>query len=156
MNQKETISNLYPLKGKRIIVTALDLEQEEHRGIANYSKNLLRSLKSLGAEVWLLTGLYSDVEVRTKYKEETKKIEITRILGQLADSNFHGIKNINFLKKIFKKSSNLFKVISLIKLLPIAIFSVINSSLRISKYKIYEKKYFENNPLLKTTKYHLK
>jgi len=40
-----------------VLVTALDLEQSEHRGIAVYSKNLLRALRQAGAEVWLLTEL---------------------------------------------------------------------------------------------------
>ena len=101
MNKKETITNLYPLKGKRIIVTAWDLEHGEHRGIANYSKNLLRSLKSLGAEVWLLTGLTSDVKFSKIYRRK-KKIEISRIIGQFADSNFGITDNINFLKSTTK------------------------------------------------------
>ena len=45
------------LEGWRVLVTALDLEQSEHRGIAVYSKNLLRALRQAGAEVWLLTEL---------------------------------------------------------------------------------------------------
>ena len=44
-----------PLKGKRVVFTALDLEQKEHRGIATYSKAVIRNLKEAGAEVWLLT-----------------------------------------------------------------------------------------------------
>ncbi len=47
--------NQKPLKGKRIVLTALDLEQKEHRGIATYSKAVIRNLKEAGAEVWLLT-----------------------------------------------------------------------------------------------------
>ncbi len=43
------------LAGKRIVITAYDLEQSEHRGIAVYSKALIRSLREKGAEVWLLT-----------------------------------------------------------------------------------------------------
>ena len=48
-------NNASRLKGKRIVVTAYDLEQSEHRGIAVYSKALIRSLRETGAEVWLLT-----------------------------------------------------------------------------------------------------
>lgn len=44
------------LSGKRILVTAYDLEQSEHRGIAVFSKALIRCLHNAGAEVWLLTG----------------------------------------------------------------------------------------------------
>ena len=44
-----------PLAGMKIVVTAIDLEQSEHRGIAVYSKGLLKAVKNAGAEVWLLT-----------------------------------------------------------------------------------------------------
>ena len=44
-----------PLKGLRLVVTGLDLQQKEHRGIAVYSKALLKALKASGAETWLLT-----------------------------------------------------------------------------------------------------
>lgn len=46
-----------PLKGLRLLVTDLDLQQREHRGIAVYSKALLKALKASGAETWLLTDL---------------------------------------------------------------------------------------------------
>lgn len=44
-----------PLEGRRVLVTDFDLQQREHRGIAVYSKGLLRALKASGAETWLLT-----------------------------------------------------------------------------------------------------
>lgn len=44
-----------PLQGLRILITDFDLQQREHRGIAVYSKGLLRALKTSGAETWLLT-----------------------------------------------------------------------------------------------------
>lgn len=44
-----------PLTGLRIAVTAADLEQLEHRGIAAYSRNLLKALHNSGAEVWLIS-----------------------------------------------------------------------------------------------------
>ena len=37
------------LKGKKIGITALDLEQAEHRGIAAVTKSLIKSLKNYGA-----------------------------------------------------------------------------------------------------------
>ena len=45
----------FMLKGLRVLVTAIDLEQSEHRGIAVYSKGVLKALRQAGAEVWLLT-----------------------------------------------------------------------------------------------------
>ena len=45
--------------GKKILVTAYDLEQSEHRGIAVYTKALIHCLRRAGAEVWLLTEVQS-------------------------------------------------------------------------------------------------
>ena len=45
------------LSGLKIAVTAWDLEQAEHRGIAYFSKSVLAALAEQGAEVYLLTGL---------------------------------------------------------------------------------------------------
>ena len=44
-----------PLRGLKLVVCGYELEQREHRGIAVFSKGLLRSLKQAGAEVWLLS-----------------------------------------------------------------------------------------------------
>ena len=61
----EPIKNLTqkgpPLKGKRIVVTAEELELSEHRGIAVYTKALINALKDQGAEVWLLTQFYPKI-----------------------------------------------------------------------------------------------
>ena len=38
-----------PLKGLKLVVCGYELEQREHRGIAVFSKGLLRSLKQAGA-----------------------------------------------------------------------------------------------------------
>ena len=55
-----------PLRGLRVLVTAIDLEQSEHRGIAVYSKGVLKALRQAGAEVWLLTQFAPSMEdVRT-------------------------------------------------------------------------------------------
>ena len=47
------------LKGKKIGITALDLEQIEHRGIAAVTKSLIQLLNKYGAEIYLITGLGS-------------------------------------------------------------------------------------------------
>ena len=51
----QQIATKQPLKGLRLVVCGFELEQREHRGIAVFSKGLLRSLKQAGAEVWLLS-----------------------------------------------------------------------------------------------------
>ena len=47
------------LKGRKIGITALDLEQLEHRGIAAVTKSLIQLLNKYGAEIYLITGLGS-------------------------------------------------------------------------------------------------
>ena len=47
------------LKGRKIGITALDLEQLEHRGIAAVTKSLIKLLNKYGAEIYLITGLGS-------------------------------------------------------------------------------------------------
>lgn len=72
------------LKGKRILVTALDLEQQEHRGIAVYSKALIRHLRRLGAEVWLLTQFKPMTsDLRQLPKETQRIIYSSRTLNEL-------------------------------------------------------------------------
>ena len=72
------------LQGKRILVTALDLEQREHRGIAVYSKALIRHLRRMGAEVWLLTQFKPKTsDLRQLPKETQRIIYSSRTLNEL-------------------------------------------------------------------------
>ena len=43
-------------KNKRILLFAPELEKAEYRGIAFYTKSLVKSLSSLGAEIWLVSS----------------------------------------------------------------------------------------------------
>ena len=79
-----------PLKGMRVLVTALDLEQSEHRGIAVYSKALIRHLHRMGAKVWLLTQFKPITsDLRSLPKETQRIIYSARTLNDLV----HGKKN---------------------------------------------------------------
>ncbi|QNJ18461.1 putative alpha-glycosyltransferase/ family 4 [Synechococcus sp. A18-25c] len=76
-----------PLKGQKILVTAYDLEQSEHRGIAVYSKSLMRCLYEAGAEVWLLTEFFdslSEKGLKRLPKRTQVMIHNARILNSLA------------------------------------------------------------------------
>ena len=76
-----------PLKGRKILVTAYDLEQSEHRGIAVYSKSLMRCLHEAGAEVWLLTEFFDKLTekgLRRLPKSAQAMIHNARILNSLA------------------------------------------------------------------------
>ena len=48
------------LKGKRIAITALELENKEHRGIASFIKSSISILSKYGAEIYLITGFDLD------------------------------------------------------------------------------------------------
>lgn len=76
-----------PLDGLRVVVTALDLEQSEHRGIAVYSKALIGCLKEAGAEVWLLTGVepvLGDSGIKRLPQATRELIRNARILNALS------------------------------------------------------------------------
>ena len=75
------------LKGRKILVTAYDLEQNEHRGIAVYSKTLIHCLNEAGAEVWLLTEFFDKLTekgLRKLPKITQAMIRNARILNSLA------------------------------------------------------------------------
>jgi glycosyltransferase involved in cell wall biosynthesis len=67
-----------PLQGMRLVVSGFELEQGEHRGIAVFTKNLLRALKQSGAEVWLLT----------EYSPDTKKIRRAKLPEAISTTIF--------------------------------------------------------------------
>ena len=74
------------LKGQKILITAFDLEQSEHRGIAVYSKSLIRCLNEAGAEVWLLTEFFdklSEKGLRGLPKITQSLIHSARVLNSL-------------------------------------------------------------------------
>ena len=78
------------LAGRRILVTAYDLEQSEHRGIAVYTKALIHCLSRAGAEVWLLTEFDEPLSAPGLKSLSSKNREIirnARVLNSLA----HGL-----------------------------------------------------------------
>lgn len=131
------LSKTRDLQGKKVLITAWDLEQLEHRGIANYSKNLIYALKGLNAEVWILTQFSNDIKLKSKYREEKKKVEITRILGQ-----FTKFRRYIYPKKDYTSVGN--------RIILFANF-ILRRHFWKRRLKFYKKKYFIDNPLLKTT-----
>ena len=74
------------LEGLKVLVTAIDLEQSEHRGIAVFTKGLLKALRQAGAEVWLLTQFdpsMADVESRRLPTSTSQLIFSARVLDSL-------------------------------------------------------------------------
>ena len=95
-----------PLKGLRLVVSGFELEQEEHRGIAVFTKNLLQTLKQLGAEVWLLTEFSPDIQNTKKTNlpiAVCKTIFCAEVLEKLNTDNFNYKKKLGLLKKILSK-----------------------------------------------------
>ena len=77
-----------PLAGMKVLVTAYDLEQNEHRGIAVYSKALIRCLHQAGAKVWLLTEFDNSLEeggLQRLPKSTRKMIQSAKLLNDLAN-----------------------------------------------------------------------
>ncbi len=89
-----------PLSHMRVAITAVDLEQAEHRGIAYLSKSLITSLSDLGAEVYLLTGFYGrrlNPFMKLSMSEKSVlEVDCADILDQFCDPS-------NQLKKIKKQ-----------------------------------------------------
>ena len=78
------------LAGKKVLVTAYDLEQSEHRGIAVYTKALIHCLRRAGAQVWLLTEFDEPLNgpgLKTLSPTNRKIIRNVRVLNSLA----HGL-----------------------------------------------------------------
>ena len=73
----------------RIAITAIDLEQAEHRGIAYLSKGLISSLSDLGAEVYLLTGFYgrrlNPLMKLSMSNQSVREVDCADILDQFCD-----------------------------------------------------------------------
>ncbi len=78
-----------PLSKMRIAITAIDLEQAEHRGIAYLSKGLISSLSDLGAEVYLITGFYgrrlNPLMKLSMSKQSIREVDCADILDQFCD-----------------------------------------------------------------------
>ncbi len=61
------------LQGKRIAITALELEQKEHRGLAVLSKSLIELFNKYGAEVYLITS-FNTFRLRRNNRKMVKKL----------------------------------------------------------------------------------
>ena len=94
-----------PLSQMRIAITAIDLEQAEHRGIAYLSKGLINSLADLGAEVYLLTGFHGRrLHPLMKFsmsQQSVREVDCADILDQFCDPT----NRLRIIKK--KKDSDL-------------------------------------------------
>jgi len=114
------------LSGLKIAVTALDLEQAEHRGIAYFSKSILVALAEQGAEVYLLTGFSAKRLSRRKLasvsSEASQLITLADIIDQLVFPALPSKKSkstIFFLGHFFKSAQKLLSLIPSILAFPL-------------------------------------
>ena len=75
------------LKGKKILLLAPELENNEHRGIAAYTKALIKALNDSGAEIWLTTSSnLKELKIK-RLKESTRNyIYTTYVLDGMLQS----------------------------------------------------------------------
>ena len=91
--------------GLKVLVTAYDLEQSEHRGIAVYSKALIRCLNKAGAKVWLLTEFDPKLKstgLKRLPKSTREMIQSASILNDLAQGRRE--QELNWLERKFALS----------------------------------------------------
>ena len=91
------------------MVCGFELEQREHRGIAVFSKGLLRSLKQAGAEVWLLSEVAQpmhDMLSRAWLPKAVRRTVFTaRLLDQLNNGQIQRFRHDSALKRWLRSLS---------------------------------------------------
>ncbi len=129
-----------PLSHLRVLFTAIDLEQAEHRGIAYLSKSLITALSDLGAEVYLLTGFYgkrlNPIMRFSMSASSIREVDCADILDQFCDPE-------NRLKK-FKKAIETDKEEELIRKFYNKVVKLKNRSTRISSILISVLRFYLN------------
>ena len=125
------------LKNKKILLLAPELENNEHRGIAAYTKGLIESLSDSGAEIWLTTSTnLKDLKIQ-RLKESTKNyIYTTYILKNF----FYGLIEIDKVRNkyvFFRPLDNLLQ----------KFIDFLNSISKFSKFVFSSNTYNERNSL---------
>ena len=72
------------LRGKRIAITAFDLENQEHRGIASFIKSTIKILSKYGAEVYLITSFDCHIKLKHKNDQALENIFVNKIYDFLS------------------------------------------------------------------------
>ena len=77
------------LKGKRIAITALELENKEHRGIASFIKSSIEILSKYGAEIYLITGFDLDRNFKNNFNLEIENLFYREVYKFLINGKDH-------------------------------------------------------------------
>ena len=104
------------LKGKKILVTIQELENKEHRGIASYTKSLIKALNKSEAEIWLLVSMDYN---KLKFKNYSENFQNSFVYGNIYNINVHILRKggsmrgapelVKWLRKFYKISSTFFR-----------------------------------------------
>lgn len=130
----------------KILVTGFDLEQVEHRGIAVFSKNLLRSLYELGHEVWLLTEIAPKHPRLSKVGhgvESIRLIQASDVLSKLAV--FESPENHQHEPVRFRSLNAALKILKLAYLRVRMPFGV---DVRQNRIRVFTRRYIKNSPFI--------
>ena len=125
------------LKEKKILILAPELENNEHRGIASYTKSLIEALSDSGAEIWLTTSTnLKDLKIKRLKESSRNYIYTTYILKNF----FIGTIDIDKLRSkyvFFRPLDNLINKFS----------DFLNSLAKFSKFVFSSNSYTERNSL---------
>ncbi|WP_322782132.1 glycosyltransferase [Synechococcus sp. CBW1107] len=144
----------------KILVTAWELQQKEHRGIAVFSKNLITALHDLGHEVWILTEF---APKQKEFKRSKVGIEALRLIRASDVVSRLGLHNVNTETQSEKKS-RLARILrlptasSILKLkfniLHIFLKTSIGLTAKGKKINIFPRHYFKDSPFLNEERTH--
>ena len=101
------------LINKRVLLFAPELEKNEHRGIAVYTKSLINALFKSGAEVWLVTSLNTKKLRIDKFNKSSRDyIYISEILQFFYLGNDNNLDSNKFFKNniLLSKFLGFFKI----------------------------------------------
>ena len=97
------------LKEKKILILAPELENNEHRGIAAYTKALIEALSDSGAEIWLTTSTnLKDLKIK-RLKESSRNYIYT---SYILKNFFNGLIEIDKLNSKYVLFGPLDKLIT--------------------------------------------
>ena len=98
------------LKGKKVGITAFDLQKKEHRGIATYTKNLIKVLSENEAEVYIITNIGVKRIRKNKNEAFFNEVAAADILNnfQKGNKDFQNIKKIEKIIYIIQSFANIF------------------------------------------------
>ncbi|WP_288255685.1 glycosyltransferase [uncultured Prochlorococcus sp.] len=127
------------LKGKKILVTIQELENKEHRGIASYTKSLIKALNKSEAEIWLLVSM--DFK-KLKFKNFNENFQNSLLSTFISD---YLKKGVDYKYSLKRKSK--YSIVSKIIFFYVNIFNTIFNTISFLKVGFSKKSYYSSDCL---------